>query len=131
MGTLGLTGFIMFNQTQGFINGEWRDSISGDTFDVRNPFNDELIETIADCGIEDAELAIDEASKAFKVWRKTTPKVRSGYLRKIGDLLLANKEELAALMTKEHHSKKQLEKLLSQQHSSISSQKNARGRMGK
>jgi len=91
----------MFNQTQGFINGEWRDSISGDTFDVRNPFNDELIETIADCGIEDAELAIDEASKAFKVWRKTTPKVRSGYLRKIGDLLLANKEELAALMTKE------------------------------
>eukprot|EP00092_Neocalanus_flemingeri_P002328 GFUD01002488.1.p1 GENE.GFUD01002488.1~~GFUD01002488.1.p1 ORF type:complete len:490 (-),score=98.30 GFUD01002488.1:2003-3436(-) len=91
----------MLTQTQGFINGEWRDSLSGDTFEVRNPFNDELVETIADCGIEDAELAIDEASKAFKVWRKTTPKVRSGYLRKIGDLLLENQKELAALMTKE------------------------------
>jgi len=91
----------MFNKTQGFINGEWVDSISGDTFEVRNPFNNELIETVADCGTEDTELAIEKAFNTFKDWRKTTPKDRSVYLRKIGDLLLEHKDVLAALMTKE------------------------------
>jgi len=91
----------MFNQTQAFISGEWRDSVSGDKFEVTNPFNNELIETIADCGAEDAQIAIDEAFDTFKVWRKTTPKERSGYLRKIGDLLLEHKDVLASLMTKE------------------------------
>jgi len=91
----------MFNLTQAFINGEWQGSVSGDTFEIRNPFNDELIETIADCGIDDARLAIEEASKAFKIWKKTTAKERSTYLRKAGDLLLEHKDDLAALLTKE------------------------------
>jgi len=91
----------MFNQTKSFVNGEWKDSTTNDTFEVRNPFNDELIDQVADCGKEDALIAIDHASKAFQSWRNTTPKFRSGYLRKIGDLLLEHKEELASLMTKE------------------------------
>ena len=51
--------------------------------------------------MEDVKIAIDAAHDAFQEWRKSSPKVRSGYLRKIGDLMLANRTELAAILTSE------------------------------
>ena len=91
----------MLRQSKGFVNGEWRDCASGDTFAVLNPFNDQHLETVQDYGVEDVENAIDVAHNAFQDWRKSSPKQRSQYLRKIGDLMLANKAELAAILTSE------------------------------
>ena len=42
-----------------------------------------------------------KAATAFKTWRKTTSKERAAVLRRIGDLLLAKKEELGAILTRE------------------------------
>ena len=91
----------MLRQTQGFVAGEWRDSQSGATFKVCNPFNDKELETVADFGAKDVEAAIDVAAEAFKSWRNSTLKQRSAYLRKIGDLVLENKEELGRILTSE------------------------------
>ena len=85
----------------GFINGEWRDSVSGDEFKVTNPFNNEELQSVADYNAKDVEIAIDVAYEAFKVWRNSTLKQRSAYLRKIGDLMLENKEELGRILTSE------------------------------
>ena len=91
----------MLRQSQGFIGGEWRDSLSGDTFTVLNPYNDQPLQTVQDYGVEDVQIAIDVAHQAFQEWRKSTPKQRSGYLKKIGDLMLEHKAELAAILTSE------------------------------
>ena len=91
----------MLRQSQGFLSGEWRDSLSGDTFTVLNPYNDQPLQTVQDYGVEDVQVAIDAAHEAFQDWRKSTPKQRSGYLKKIGDLMLEHKTELASILTSE------------------------------
>ena len=91
----------MLKQTKGYINGEWRDSASGNTFKVTNPFNDAEIASVADYNKDDVEAAIDNAHDTFKTWRNSTLKQRSSYLRTIGDLMLENKEELAQILTSE------------------------------
>lgn len=91
----------MFNTSQGFVNGEWINSLSGNTFKVVNPFNNEEIETVTDFGAKDVEKAIDNAHDTFKTWRKSTLKERSKFLRKIGDLMLEKKEVLGQLLTSE------------------------------
>jgi len=91
----------MLNQKQAFIGGEWRDSVSGSTFEVVNPYSGALIDSVANCGAEETDLAIGKAFDAFKTWKKTTSKERATILRKIGDLVLDNKTELGAILTKE------------------------------
>jgi len=91
----------MLKQKQAFIGGQWRNSGSGLTFDVVNPYSGDLIDSVADCGVEETDLAIGKASEAFKTWKKTTSKERASVLRKIGDLVLENKTELGAILTKE------------------------------
>jgi len=88
-------------ETLCFIDGAWSDSLSGQTFEVVNPANGEVIAKVADCGEEDVNLAIDKAALAFKTWRTLSSKDRSVFLRKIGDLMLAQKEDLAKLLTLE------------------------------
>jgi len=91
----------MLRQTKAFIGGEWRQSLTRETFEVRNPFDDSVIAEVEDCGEEDVDLAIAEAEKAFKLWKKTTAKERSILVRRIGDLILKHKDELAAILTEE------------------------------
>jgi len=90
-------------QTQGYVNGEWKDSVSGNTFKVLNPFNDEEIATVADYDAKDVEEAIDVAYDAFQKWRKSTLKERSALLRKIGDKMLDDDYmfELMRILTSE------------------------------
>jgi len=91
----------MLDQRRAFIGGEWREANSGLTFDVVNPYSGALISSVANCGAEETEEAIGKASEAFKTWRKTTINQRAAILRKIGDLVLQNKAELGAILTKE------------------------------
>lgn len=88
-------------QTKCLINGEWVNAKNGKTLDVFNPASGELITTIASVGPEETQDAIVAAETAQKTWKKKTAKERAALLRRWHDLLLANQDDLAKLMTAE------------------------------
>ena len=90
-----------FLRQQAYIGGEWVDAGSGKTFAVHNPATGELLAMVADCGIEDARRAIDAAAKAQPEWAARTAKERAAILKRWFDLMMANQDELAALLTAE------------------------------
>ena len=85
-------------KTQAFIDGRWLDDPSGRQFHVVNPADGSLIITVADGGAELAAQAVEAASTAFRTWRETTAKHRSGLLRAWFDLIMANADDLARLI---------------------------------
>ncbi|HEY2660477.1 MAG TPA: NAD-dependent succinate-semialdehyde dehydrogenase [Caulobacteraceae bacterium] len=85
-------------KTQAFIGGRWLGDPSGKVFDVVNPADAGLIVAVADGGADLAKQAVDAASEAFKTWRNTTVKTRSGLLRAWFDLITAHAEDLAKLI---------------------------------
>ncbi|RCK77669.1 MAG: Aldehyde dehydrogenase B [Ignavibacteriae bacterium] len=92
----------MSKKYQNFINGKWVDAKSGKTFENRNPANwDELIGTFPKSGVEDVNEAVDAAKKAFEKWRLVPAPKRGEIMKKVGDILVARKEEIATLMTRE------------------------------
>jgi len=84
-----------------YIDGQWTQAQSGKTFDVDNPATGATLGKVPDCGAADTKLAIEAASRAFATWSKTTGKERAAILRKWYDLVMANQEDLARLMTLE------------------------------
>lgn len=87
---------------KGLIAGEWiAASDSGKTFDVSNPSTGETIATLPDMGRAETARAIDAAHKAQKAWAAKTGKERAAVLRKLYDLLLANADDLATILTTE------------------------------
>lgn len=84
-----------------FINGEWGIASDQKTFEVRNPANGQVVGTVPDMDVADVQKAIDAASEAFKSWQTTTAKERGQILRKWYDLLVANSESIAKIMTAE------------------------------
>ncbi|HEY5801632.1 MAG TPA: NAD-dependent succinate-semialdehyde dehydrogenase [Burkholderiaceae bacterium] len=86
---------------QAYIDGAWRDADSGATLQVHNPANGADLGAVPRMGAAETRRAIDAAAKAFTAWRKTTAKERSNILRRLYDLIVANADDLAALMTAE------------------------------
>ncbi len=86
---------------QGYINGVWCDADNGETVPVTNPATGALLGTIPNMGAAETHRAIDGANRAFKTYRKLLAKERSAILRKWHDLMLANQDDLAAIMTAE------------------------------
>ncbi|OSY87387.1 succinate-semialdehyde dehydrogenase [Tenacibaculum holothuriorum] len=86
---------------QAYINGKWISSKDQTTFTVENPFNNEVIANIANCGAEETEEAINIASEAFKLWKKETAGNRSKIIRKWYDLIVENADDLAYILTVE------------------------------
>jgi succinate-semialdehyde dehydrogenase/glutarate-semialdehyde dehydrogenase len=84
-----------------FIGGEWVDSSSGKTFDVRDPATGEVIHSIADATAEDGTRALDAAVAAQDEWAATAPRKRSDILRRAWELVQERKEDLALIMTLE------------------------------
>jgi len=84
-----------------YINGTWVPADSGETINVTNPATGETIATVPRCGAAETERAIAAADQALKSWRETTAAERSRILRRWFDLLIANQEDLAKLMTAE------------------------------
>ena len=92
----------MAQKFQNFINGEWKDAKSGQTFENRNPANwDEVIGTFPKSAEEDVNEAVAAAKAAWDEWRLTPAPKRGDILRKVGDLMVERKEELAREMTRE------------------------------
>lgn len=87
--------------TQLLIGGEWRDSASGETFDVENPATGEKLATLASANSEDATAALDAACAVQDEWARTTPRERAEILRRAFELVQERAEDFAALMTLE------------------------------
>ncbi len=85
--------------TSALINGAWVQSKK--TFAVTDPATGEEIAKVADLGAEETRAAIDAASAAFPAWAAKTAKERGAILERWFDLITAETESLAQLMTAE------------------------------
>lgn len=88
-------------RTRAYINGEWVDSDSGETYDVTNPADESVVAKVARCGAAETRRAIEAASDAMQSWRTVSATGRAAILRKWRDLLMENEEDLARIMTAE------------------------------
>jgi succinate-semialdehyde dehydrogenase/glutarate-semialdehyde dehydrogenase len=86
-------------KTDALINGQWVAGAS--RFAVTDPSNGQHLADVANLGAADAEAAIAAANAAWPAWKSKTAKERSIILRKWFDLLMANQEDLARIMTAE------------------------------
>jgi len=90
----------LFRQ-QAYIDGTWADADSGQTLMVNNPATGAIIGSVPKMGATETRRAIEAADKALPAWRALTAKERANKLRKWFDLMMANQEDLARLMTLE------------------------------
>jgi succinate-semialdehyde dehydrogenase/glutarate-semialdehyde dehydrogenase len=84
-----------------YVDGAFVSADGGSRFAVLNPATGETIAEVADFGAAETRHAIEAASRAFAAWRKKTAKERAGLMRKWFELIMANQEDLARLMTAE------------------------------
>jgi succinate-semialdehyde dehydrogenase / glutarate-semialdehyde dehydrogenase len=84
-----------------YIDGGWIQAKSGQTIGVDNPATGELIGKVPKLGAVETRQAIEAANRAFPLWSKKTAKERGAVLRRWFDLMMANQEDLARLMTLE------------------------------
>jgi 1-pyrroline dehydrogenase len=82
---------------QQFIGGQFVDAAAGETLDVFNPANAEVIAKVPASTREDVDRAVNAADKAFLTWKQTTPQDRSLILLKIADALEGAAEEIGRL----------------------------------
>jgi succinate-semialdehyde dehydrogenase/glutarate-semialdehyde dehydrogenase len=88
-------------RSQLYIDGSWVDADNGATMGVSNPATREEIIAIPNAGAAETRRAIEAADRAFATWRNVVAKERSAILKKWYALMMANQEDLAALMTAE------------------------------
>jgi aldehyde dehydrogenase (NAD+)/betaine-aldehyde dehydrogenase len=88
---------------QHFIDGQWVDALSGDTFQRTSPYDGRVVATYPNGGAEDAQKAIEAARRVFDEgkWSTSPAKDRSRVLRRTAELLLANMEELSQSIANE------------------------------
>ncbi|MEM1115610.1 MAG: aldehyde dehydrogenase family protein, partial [Bacteroidota bacterium] len=87
---------------QNYINGQWVDAASGETFESRNPARrSDLIGHFPASGAEDVAAAVEAAEAAFETWRLMPAPKRGEILKRVGDLLTERKAEIAREMTRE------------------------------
>jgi succinate-semialdehyde dehydrogenase/glutarate-semialdehyde dehydrogenase len=98
--TLNLKDPTLLRQ-QCYVDGQWRDAQSGRTAAVTNPATGAALGTVPMMGADETRAAIDAAASAFPAWAARTAKDRATLLRRWQDLMLANADDLAVLMTAE------------------------------
>ncbi len=88
-------------QTKAFINGEFVDSMSGDTFVTENPATGQKLTEVAACDKEDVDKAVNAARTAFEDgrWAGFKPGERKAIIRKFTGLMMDNLDDLAVLET--------------------------------
>src|SRR5476651_2226264 len=86
---------------QGYLDGQWLPADSGALIEVTNPATGEKLGTIPRMGTDETRRAIEAANRALPAWRAKTAKERSAVLRRWFDLIMANQEDLAIIMTAE------------------------------
>jgi aldehyde dehydrogenase (NAD+) len=92
----------MSQKFQNYIDGAWSDSSNNKTFENRNPAQlEDQIGTFPLSTASDVDRAVLSAAEAFKSWRLVPAPTRGEICRKAGDIMVARKEEIAAIMTRE------------------------------
>jgi len=84
-----------------YIDGEWVSAADGSMFKVTNPADGSLVTEVPQLGIAETKAAIEAANVAWPAWRRKTAKERAAILRRWYDLMVANRDDLAAIMTAE------------------------------
>jgi succinate-semialdehyde dehydrogenase/glutarate-semialdehyde dehydrogenase len=84
-----------------YVDGQWIAASDGETFAVTNPADGSVVAEVPEMGIDGAETAVAAADAAWPEWRSKTAKERAAVLRRWFDLMVANKDDLAAIMTAE------------------------------
>ncbi|HEY3917095.1 MAG TPA: NADP-dependent succinate-semialdehyde dehydrogenase [Stellaceae bacterium] len=84
-----------------YIDGGWVEAESRKTFAVNNPADNGILGQVPDMGAAETRRAIAAAERALPDWRARTGKERAAILRRWADLMMANQEDLAQLMTAE------------------------------
>lgn len=90
----------LFKQ-QAYINGTWVNATTENRYPIHNPATHELLGEVPNMGAADTQAAINAAEAALPAWRALTAKERASRLRRWFELMMANQEELAHLMTLE------------------------------
>lgn len=88
-------------ETRAFVDDQFVDAVSGETFATINPATGETLAQVASCDAADAKAAVAVARAAFErgEWSRLAPGKRKKVLLKLADLMEANKNELALLDT--------------------------------
>ncbi|MGO1077624.1 NADP-dependent succinate-semialdehyde dehydrogenase [Inquilinus sp. CA228] len=95
-----LTDSKLFRQ-QSYVDGRWADADDGRVIEVTNPADGARLGTVPRAGAAETRRAIAAADKAWPAWRAKTAQERFTILRRWFELMMANQEDLAKLMTAE------------------------------
>jgi succinate-semialdehyde dehydrogenase/glutarate-semialdehyde dehydrogenase len=85
-----------------WIDGQWRKAGDNGRFDVIDPATENVITSVASATPDDAQAAVDAAAKAFPAWAAKKPRERAEVLRKAFELIVAQAERFAKLITLEN-----------------------------
>lgn len=88
-------------RTEAYINGQWATADSGETYPVINPATGETIVDVPAMGAAETRRAIAAAGQALPGWRSLLASDRANILRRWYDLMLAEIDDLAVLLTTE------------------------------
>jgi acyl-CoA reductase-like NAD-dependent aldehyde dehydrogenase len=84
-----------------YIDGEWVDAASGETFESTSPADDETVGAFPKSGPDDVDLAVAAAKRAYDEWRLVPAPKRGEILFRFAQLLAESKDDLTDLMTHE------------------------------
>ena len=87
-------------KTQLYIDGKWLDGAS--TIPVTDPSDESIIANVSVATDEHCTQAVDAAARAFKTWSKTAPRVRGEILRKAFEIMVAEADRLAEIISREN-----------------------------
>jgi succinate-semialdehyde dehydrogenase/glutarate-semialdehyde dehydrogenase len=86
--------------TQLYIDGKWVNGVS--TMPVTDPSDESVIANVQISSEEQCIQAVDAAHRAFKGWAKTAPRVRGEILRKAFEIMVAESDRLAEIISREN-----------------------------
>lgn len=93
----------MVEHFKNYINGEWVEAASGETFENRDSSNiDEIIGLFPSSRKEDVDKAVSAALSAFHEWRSVPPPERGKILYEAGRIMASRKRELAEVISREN-----------------------------
>src|SRR5258705_8462987 len=100
LASLNLKDAKLFRE-QCYIDGAWADADEHKTNAVHNPASGAVLGSVPRMGTAETKRALEAAERAWPAWRARTAKERAVILRKWFDLMMANQEDLAQIMTAE------------------------------
>lgn len=92
---------LEFKRDANYVDGKWIAADSGKTVQVTDPATGDVLGDVPNCGRAETKRAVEAAARAFPAWRAKTAQERSHVLFRIAEVIRANIEELALILTME------------------------------